>query len=1068
MNRIVLTLTFIFAAWFAHGQAYDAMRRSTNAVGTDLIGVQTNSAGLPGQKFFTTMTLDNFLRTLAGLDEWDDLAGGSGGVSNGDKGDITVSGGGGVWRVNTHVTNGMNTRITALEAAGPISSNALQTQVTAITNGLNSGNTFYVRTNGNNGTSAKGRPDRPGRTLAYALTQVAIGDLIDLGAGVFDEGTSILDIPHGVHLVGSGRKSTVIYSSNGDTAPTMTPGSGSLIKGFTINNRNGATNVYHQPFGTVGPTQGQKLFTNAVVEDVDFVGDAVAVYIETQIGEPTSVTFRNCGFIADHDGAFLLGPYSNLRVENCYVYLNQANATNLVATSSLGRTGRGFLVGEGATVEIVNTPIFMTNHVTAIGLYVNEINGGSESRTQYVYMASSPMFLAATNGGSSYPYQFDGWGTNAAAQYQNVNPFPQSTALAIFTNYPGPIITTMTATGNRTNWLPSIAKGGWNRFPNLIQGVRDGAGTAGTAPITVRPQAGQTIDGAASYSLNENHGEVYFRADPSGTNWVSHSVNGALLAGKQDGSTTLGAISAIGNIGFIAVTGVGTAAARELTVDSGLSIANSEGDSGNPLISLNLSGSINGGTPNGGGAHVHWSELTGVPAGFADGTDDGGGGGGISTVKTNAANVATSATSLILSNGYDTASPIVPRGSSNSATATIQFGIPDTSGTGHIPRTNGPTLNNVTLLGSTVGGTANFTDGSFGTFSTTDLLVEGPATVEGPLRAESHIWTPGNITNSVLYTSNGVALLEKPLTQSGTNLVADGTLSGSFSNNITANIGGLTNILFINMVDGVTYDLWLTINPGVTVQFPQLSSGTNWTGGRIPSFETNTTPVLVKATRRGVNTNATVFQRELTLVPGTALSFGTTNGVTGSVTLNATRVGVYRTIYVDAAAMISNTTAGATFSTTESASPTNRMIDSYVFSGSASNIVQFKLAMPLEWDLGTVKVKLWTTGTNNVATRTNIWGIAASAIKSTTVNSNLNWGTELEITNVVSSAGGQVLLTPATPALTVGNSPASGGQIVSFRIMRKPLDADDNDDGQQQLLGAWIQYLETSTEVATW
>jgi len=42
---------------------------------------------------------------------------------------------------------------------------------------------------------------------------------------------------------------------------------------------------------------------------------------------------------------------------------------------------------------------------------------------------------------------------------------------------------------------------------------------------------------------------------------------------------------------------------------------------------LNLTNSINLGTPNGDGAKVHWSQLTGVPAGFADGADDGIGGG---------------------------------------------------------------------------------------------------------------------------------------------------------------------------------------------------------------------------------------------------------------------------------------------------------------------------------------------------------------------------------------------------------------------------------------------------------
>lgn len=40
-----------------------------------------------------------------------------------------------------------------------------------------------------------------------------------------------------------------------------------------------------------------------------------------------------------------------------------------------------------------------------------------------------------------------------------------------------------------------------------------------------------------------------------------------------------------------------------------------------------LNDSINAGAPNGTGAKVHWSQLLGVPAGFADGTDDGAGGG---------------------------------------------------------------------------------------------------------------------------------------------------------------------------------------------------------------------------------------------------------------------------------------------------------------------------------------------------------------------------------------------------------------------------------------------------------
>ena len=44
-----------------------------------------------------------------------------------------------------------------------------------------------------------------------------------------------------------------------------------------------------------------------------------------------------------------------------------------------------------------------------------------------------------------------------------------------------------------------------------------------------------------------------------------------------------------------------------------------------------LNDSINAGVPNGAGAKVHWSEITGMPAAFSDGTDDGAGS-GIATV----------------------------------------------------------------------------------------------------------------------------------------------------------------------------------------------------------------------------------------------------------------------------------------------------------------------------------------------------------------------------------------------------------------------------------------------------
>ncbi len=96
----------------------------------------------------------------------------------------------------------------------------------------------------------------------------------------------------------------------------------------------------------------------------------------------------------------------------------------------------------------------------------------------------------------------------------------------------------------------------------------------------------------------------------------------------------LSALAGLSANGIHVRTGTGTAAARTITGTSGrLTVSNGDGVAGNPTVDIDtntLASAINGGTPNGSGAWLDWSRLRGVPAGFADGTDDGAGGGGTS------------------------------------------------------------------------------------------------------------------------------------------------------------------------------------------------------------------------------------------------------------------------------------------------------------------------------------------------------------------------------------------------------------------------------------------------------
>lgn len=300
------------------------------------------------------------------------------------------------------------------------------------------------------------------------------------------------------------------------------------------------------------------------------------------------------------------------------------------------------------------------------------------------------------------------------------------------------------------------------------------------------------------------------------------------------------------------------------------------------------------------------------------------------------------------------------------------------------------------------------------------------------------------------------------------------------SGNIT-NVTGTPNGAQFVRDDGV-----LAVPPGSggEVTTAQLNTASNTLSARIVSNDTTTSNGLVNLMSSSGSTQVVVAAFGNVTVTNT-LTANTLSVVTfhaNSMTLtnpmgsNQVRMGYQdltnvlrrQTFFAPAGYMISNTTDGATFVTEQGAPPTNRMSDRYVFSGAITNVVEFETVMPENWDLSTVKVKLWTTSTNNVGTTTNVWGISASALKHGSTITNINWGTEVLITNVVSGAGGQSLVTPATPALTVGNSPAAAGNLVGFRIRRLPGHPDDNDDGQQKLLGAWVKYGETMAEVAAW
>jgi len=172
----------------------------------------------------------------------------------------------------------------------------------------------------------------------------------------------------------------------------------------------------------------------------------------------------------------------------------------------------------------------------------------------------------------------------------------------------------------------------------------------------------------------------------------------------------------------------------------------------------------------------------------------------------------------------------------------------------------------------------------------------------------------------------------------------------------------------------------------------------------------------------------------------------------------------YGTLYIDAGSMVARTTNGATTGTTEYAT-NDVMVDYFEFDKDTEQAVQFKLMMPDDWDLGTVKVKLvWTNGEASGSGDT-VWGVRARSTRNDDAIDG-SWGTAVTVTDTF-IADGDDHTTPATGALTVGGTLALGN-MTWIEVYRDADAAGDTYSKKAWLLGIQIQYSKLATAVAAW
>lgn len=170
-----------------------------------------------------------------------------------------------------------------------------------------------------------------------------------------------------------------------------------------------------------------------------------------------------------------------------------------------------------------------------------------------------------------------------------------------------------------------------------------------------------------------------------------------------------------------------------------------------------------------------------------------------------------------------------------------------------------------------------------------------------------------------------------------------------------------------------------------------------------------------------------------------------------------TALGFLQTIFIPASYMMPNETNGA--NPVENEYATNDLMRAYInFDGATEQYVSFDWVFPEGWDRSTVKAKFyWSSAAGSTAGDTVEWEIKAVAVGNDDAL-DVAYGTAQVVSDTLLADGiSDLHITAATPALTVGGTPALG-DMVNFKISRN-VGGTDNMAENARLFGVLIQYL---------
>jgi len=199
---------------------------------------------------------------------------------------------------------------------------------------------------------------------------------------------------------------------------------------------------------------------------------------------------------------------------------------------------------------------------------------------------------------------------------------------------------------------------------------------------------------------------------------------------------------------------------------------------------------------------------------------------------------------------------------------------------------------------------------------------------------------------------------------------------------------------------------------------------------------------------------------EVTVATGDSIIFGdadgsgntkrdTVQGILDLVSTTPTSVGKH-TIFVPASAMRATSSNGAAAINDVETTAGRPDMTAFDFDASADEHVQFQVAMPKSWNLGTVTAQyFWqstATDTDGVS-----WGIQGLAVSD---NESIDqaYGTAIVVDDANQGAAEELLVSAESGAVTIAGTPADD-DVCFFRVFRDVSDANDTAAEDARLLG---------------